>query len=112
MGLAGVYHFSALKLACLSRCRWPMAVLLSHWRENSVGALAMGLRHGAICVGCCWALMLIAFVGGSMNLAWMGGAMMLMIVEKLPVGCALTAPLGVVLLTAAGAVAAGALPPL
>ena len=112
LALAGAYQFSAFKNACLSRCRSPMAFFLTHWRECFAGALVMGLRHGAICVGCCWALMALAFVGGSMNLAWMGGAMILMIVEKLPVGRSLTAPLGVVLLIAAAVVAARALPPL
>ena len=112
LALAGAYQFSTLKQACLSRCRSPMAFFLSHWREGFVGALAMGLRHGAVCVGCCWALMALAFVGGSMNLAWMGGAMILMIVEKLPVGRSLTAPLGIVLLIAAAMIAARALPPL
>ncbi len=112
LALAGAYQFSGLKHACLSRCRSPMAFFLSHWREGFRGALAMGLRHGAICVGCCWALMALAFVGGSMNLAWMGGAMVLMMVEKLPLGRRLTAPLGVVLLSAAAMVAARALTPL
>lgn len=110
--MAGAYQFSALKHACLSRCRSPMTFFLSHWRSGARGALSMGLRHGAACVGCCWALMALAFAGGTMNLAWMGGAMVLMIVEKLPLGRRLTTPLGVVLLTAAVIVAARALAPL
>lgn len=106
LAAAGLYQFSALKHACLSRCRSPMAFFLSSWRPGARGALAMGLRHGADCVGCCWALMALAFVGGTMNLAWMGVAMVLMIVEKLPIGRRLTVPLGAVLIAAAGFVAA------
>jgi len=99
LALAGLYQFSTLKAACLSRCRSPMAFFLSHWREGLAGALRMGLRQGMACLGCCWALMALAFVGGTMNLVWMGGAMVLMTVEKLPtVGRYVTAPLGAVLL--------------
>ena len=58
----------------------------------------MGLRHGAVCVGCCWALMMLAFVGGTMNLVWMGVAMSVMIVEKLAIGRWLTTPLGIALI--------------
>lgn len=99
LALAGLYQFSTLKAACLSRCRSPMAFFLSHWREGLAGALRMGLRQGMACLGCCWALMALAFVGGTMNLVWMGGAMVLMTVEKLPsVGRYVTAPLGAALL--------------
>ena len=102
LGMAGAYQFSALRAACLSRCRMPLAFLMTHWRDGRVGALGMGLRHGLDCVGCCWALMLLAFVGGTMNLLWMGVAMLLMTLEKLPaVGRHLTRPLVVVLLLAA-----------
>lgn len=106
---AGLYQFSALKQACLTQCRSPMVFFLSYWREGTGGALSMGLRHGVICVACCWALMALALVGGTMNLLWMGAAMMLMIVEKLPLGRRLTAPLGIVLLAAAAALAGQAL---
>jgi predicted metal-binding membrane protein len=59
----------------------------------------MGLLHGMFCVGCCWALMVLGFVGGTMNLIWMGGAMVLMFLEKLPgLGAPLTRPIGVGLL--------------
>ncbi len=64
-----------------------------------VGALRMGLQQGVACLGCCWALMALAFAGGTMNLLWMGGAMVLMTIEKLPTfGRYITAPLGAVLL--------------
>ncbi len=105
LGIAGVYQFSPLKQACLSRCRSPLAFFLSHWRPGIQGAMTMGLHHGVMCVGCCWALMALGFVGGTMNLIWMGAAMLLMILEKLPVGQKLTIPLGVVLLSSALVVA-------
>ncbi len=101
LGAAGAYQFSKLKHACLSHCRSPMAFFMSYWRAGLSGALAMGVRHGAVCVGCCWALMSVAFVGGTMNLIWMGAAMALMMVEKLAIGRWLTVPLGVALLAAA-----------
>ena len=89
---AGVYQFSTLKDACLSKCRRPLTFFMQHWDE---GPWRMGLLLGAVCLGCCWALMALAFVGGTMNLLWMGGAMVLMMLEKLPqIGARLTAPLG------------------
>jgi predicted metal-binding membrane protein len=106
LALAGLYQFSTLKTACLSRCRSPMAFFLAHWREGVAGALRMGLQQGVACLGCCWALMALAFVGGTMNLVWMGGAMVLMTIEKLPTfGRYITAPLGAALLASAAAVA-------
>ncbi len=89
---AGLYQFSALKEACLTRCRAPLAFFMSHWTE---GPFRNGLRLGADCLGCCWALMLLAFVGGTMSLLFMGLAMVLMTLEKLPVwGREITKPLG------------------
>ncbi len=83
-----------------------MAVFLSHWREGVVGVLRMGLQQGVACLGCCWALMALAFVGGTMNLVWMGGAMVLMTIEKLPTfGRYITAPLGAVLVASSAVVA-------
>lgn len=103
LGFAGFYQFSRLKHACLSRCRHPMTFFMAHWRDGLRGAFAMGLRHGLDCLGCCWALMLLAFIGGTMNLAWMGLAMVLMILEKLAgPGRYVTIPLGLVLILAAG----------
>jgi predicted metal-binding membrane protein len=104
LAAAGAYQFSRLKQACLSRCRSPLTFLLAHWREGVSGAFRMGLRHGALCVGCCWALMALSFVGGTMNLLWMGAAMVLMILEKVPLGRRLTTPLGCALIGAAVAV--------
>lgn len=89
---AGLYQFSALKEACLSKCRRPISFFMQHWEE---GAWRNGLRLGLVCLGCCWALMLLGFVGGVMNLAFMGLATVMMILEKLPdIGRWLTRPLG------------------
>lgn len=98
---AGLYQLTPLKAACLSHCRSPVMTLMSHWRPGALGGLLMGFRNGIYCFGCCWALMLLAFVGGTMNLVWMGIATVLMALEKLPrIGRYLTLPLGIVLLSA------------
>lgn len=80
---AGVYQWTPLKQACLRRCRTPLEFLMTEWREGSRGAFVMGLRHGGYCVGCCWLLMLLLFVGGVMNLAWIAGLALFILVEKL-----------------------------
>lgn len=80
---AGVFQWSDLKDACLSRCQSPLGFLLNGWREGGVGALVMGLRHGVFCVGCCWLLMLLMFVGGVMNLLWMAAITLYVFAEKL-----------------------------
>lgn len=93
--VAGAYQFSALKEACLTQCRMPMTFFMEHWRPGRFVPVEMGLRLGAVCLGCCWALMALAFVGGTMNLVWMGAATVLMILEKLPeIGRPITRPLG------------------
>ena len=103
LALAGAYQFSPIKEACLSKCRMPLTFFMQHWDE---GAVRNGLRLGAVCLGCCWALMLLAFVGGVMNIAFMGLATLLMALEKLPdIGRWLTRPLGVALLAGAAFVA-------
>jgi predicted metal-binding membrane protein len=96
---AGLYQFSSLKEACLSKCRQPLTFFMAHWDE---GPWRNGLRLGAVCLGCCWALMALAFVGGVMNVAFMGLAALIMVLEKLPeIGRWVTRPLGVVLIAAA-----------
>lgn len=102
LSAAGFYQFSRLKQACLTRCRHPMTFFMAHWRHGVDGAIAMGLRHGRDCLGCCWALMSLALVGGIMNLAWMALGMGLMILEKLAgTGRFVTAPLGLILIAGA-----------
>lgn len=84
--VAGVYQFSPLKRICLSRCRTPMGFLLGEWRAGASGAFVMGVRHGSFCLGCCWALMVLLFVGGVMNLAWIAALSIAVAVEKLAPG--------------------------
>lgn len=97
--VAGLYQFSTMKAACLSRCRSPLAFFMSEWRDGFGGAMRMGSKHGRDCLGCCWALMLLAFVGGTMNLTWMVLSTALMTLEKLPsIGRLLTKPVGALLI--------------
>jgi predicted metal-binding membrane protein len=81
--VAGAYQISPLKRACLAECRSPAQFISRHWRTGRIGALRLGLMHGAYCVGCCWALMLLLFVGGVMNLAWVAAIAALVAAEKL-----------------------------
>ena len=81
--IAGVFQFSPLKRACLRACRSPLGFLLSDWREGLAGAWHMGVRHGFYCLGCCWALMTLLFVGGAMNLPWIAALASLVAIEKL-----------------------------
>jgi predicted metal-binding membrane protein len=67
---AGAYQLTPLKDLCLSKCRNPVQFFMTHWRPGTAGALRMGITQGAYCVGCCWVLMLLLFVVGVMNLAW------------------------------------------
>jgi predicted metal-binding membrane protein len=82
LAAAGLFQFSPLKRACLARCRSPFGFLVSDWRDGHWGALLLGLKHGAYCVGCCWMLMLLPFVAGVMNLLWMAAIAALVVVEK------------------------------
>jgi predicted metal-binding membrane protein len=87
IGLAGVYQMTPLKRVCLRHCRSPLHFVLHGWREGRLGALRMGLEHGAYCVGCCWGLMLILFALGVMSLLWMAVVAALIFAEKvLPFG--------------------------
>jgi predicted metal-binding membrane protein len=81
--VAGVYQWTPFKYACLRNCRSPLAFLVEHWQPGMLGALRLGLRHGLTCVGCCWALMLLLFVGGVMNLLWIGAITAFVLMEKL-----------------------------
>jgi predicted metal-binding membrane protein len=81
--LAGAYQLTPIKLACLRTCQSPLGFLMSRWRTGSVGAFRMGLEHGAFCVGCCWALMLLLFAGGVMNLVVIAALTAFVAFEKL-----------------------------
>ena len=82
--LAGLYQLTPLKQACLRHCRTPEAFLLAEWRDGTRGALAMGLKHGLYCAGCCWALMLLLFVAGVMNPVWIVVLTLAVALEKWP----------------------------
>jgi predicted metal-binding membrane protein len=79
---AGLYQLSPLKDACLRRCRTPLGFLLAEWRPGARGAASMGIRHGVECVLCCWGIMALMFVVGTMDLRWMAALTLLMLVEK------------------------------
>jgi len=100
---AGLYQLTPLKNACLRYCQSPVLFLSRYWQPGAGGALRMGLRHGGYCLGCCWFLMALLFVGGVMNLGWIAGIALYVAAEKLlPIGRALSRPAGVAL-CAAGA---------
>jgi predicted metal-binding membrane protein len=99
--VAGAYQFTPLKNVCLAHCRSPLGFLLSRWRDGKLGALEMGVRHGLYCLGCCWALMAVLFAVGVMNLLWIAGLSLLVLIEKVM-------PAGVVVARIAGVLMIGA----
>ncbi len=84
--VAGIFQWTTLKYACLTRCRAPLGFLINEWREGTIGAFIMGLRHGIYCVGCCWLLMGLMFIAGVMNLLWMVIITALVLLEKVVPG--------------------------
>ncbi len=80
--VAGIYQLTPLKYACLEHCRSPLQFVSEHWRPGVVGALKMGLHHGMYCIGCCWFLMALLFVGGVMNLVWIAVIAGFVLIEK------------------------------
>lgn len=99
--LAGVYQMTPLKSVCLRQCQSPMSFLVHHWRPGIRGAFRMGVDHGAYCLGCCWSLMVLLFVGGVMNLAVIAALTAFVGFEKL-------GPFGVRTAWASGALLIGA----
>jgi len=96
---AGVYQLLPVKDSCLTHCRSPADFLSRHWRAGATGALRLGLLHGAFCIGCCWLLMALLFVGGVMNLAWIASLSILIAAEKLiPRGPVVARVVGAVLI--------------
>lgn len=97
--LAGLYQFTPFKQACLRHCRSPFGALLTHWRGGRWWPLRAGVEHGLHCLGCCWALMLVAFAVGVMNTAWMAVLTLLLVAEQLaPRGALVSRALGAGLL--------------
>jgi predicted metal-binding membrane protein len=80
--VAGLYQLTPLKRACLIHCRSPLDFLMAHWRGGTGGAFRMGLHHGMYCLGCCWALMLVLFAVGIMNLVWVAAIGVFVLIEK------------------------------
>jgi predicted metal-binding membrane protein len=97
---AGLYQLTPLKQACLRRCRSPVAFLAAHWRPGLAGSFRLGFAHGTYCIGCCWFLMALLFVGGVMNPFWVGALALYVLAEKL-------APRGHLLSRASGLLLAG-----
>jgi predicted metal-binding membrane protein len=105
----GLYQFTPIKRICLTHCRSPFAFVAQHWRDGPIGALRMGLRHGAYCLGCCWALFAVLVAAGVMSLAWMLLLTLVVFVEKvLPQGRRASAVIGVALVVLGPVVASGA----
>jgi predicted metal-binding membrane protein len=100
--LAGIYQWVPLKNACLSHCRSPLYFISREWREGIQGAFMMGLRHGLFCIGCCWALMVLLFAAGVMNLLWVAGIALFVLLEKLLPGGPLVGRVAGVLLASWG----------
>ena len=100
---AGLYQWTPLKAVCLRQCQAPIAFLASHggFRSDPLGALRFGIKHGAYCLGCCWALMALLFVGGVMNVLWIAGIAILILLEK-------TVPTGHLIPRISGVLMAGA----
>lgn len=84
--VAGAYQWSPLKHVCLAACRSPLGFIIGEWRPGVAGAWRMGMRHGALCVGCCWALMMLLFIGGAMNLPWVVALAAAVALEKVAPG--------------------------
>lgn len=95
---AGVYQFSALKHACLRQCRSPFPFFFTNWATTPRGVFKLGLRQGLFCLGCCWAMMLVMFAVGIMNVVWMAALGIVMTLEKMGTGKRFTYAIGVALI--------------
>jgi len=107
--VAGLYQLTPLKHACLRHCRSPLHFLAEHWRGGDSGAFRMGASHGAYCVGCCWLLMALLFIGGVMNLVWVAAIAVFVLIEKvLPAGQWVARASGVAMIAVAVSMILGA----
>ncbi|QEM82309.1 DUF2182 domain-containing protein [Halomonas binhaiensis] len=101
---AGLYELTPLKDRCLTQCRSPIEWLPRHMRPGRLGALHMGMEHGIYCLGCCWVLMLLLFVGGVMNLIWVAALALLVLAQKLVPGTLVLTRITAAVLVASGIV--------
>jgi predicted metal-binding membrane protein len=102
---AGLYQWTPLKQACLIQCRSPFEQVTKYWRRGPFGPMMAGIRHGIFCLGCCWMLMALLFVGGLMNLLWIAALALLVLAEKMfPIGPRISRLTGVVLVVWGGIV--------
>ena len=95
---AGVYQFSALKHACLTHCQNPFPFFFTNWATTPGGVFRLGVEQGLYCLGCCWAMMMVMFAVGVMNVAWMAGLAAVMTIEKLLTGRRFAHGVGVALI--------------
>lgn len=95
---AGVYQFSALKHACLTQCQHPFPFFFANWATTPRGVFKLGVRQGLFCLGCCWAMMVVMFAVGIMNVVWMAGLGIVMTVEKIGTGKKFTYAVGIALI--------------
>jgi len=96
---AGLYQFSALKHACLTQCQQPFSFFFANWKTTARSVFGLGLRQGLFCLGCCWAMMLLMFATGVMNVIWMAALGMVMALEKIGTGKRFSHVIGIVLIT-------------
>ena len=99
---AGLYQFTPLKHACLTQCQRPFPFFFAHWQTTAKGVFRLGVQQGLYCLGCCWAMMLVMFAVGVMNVVWMAALGIVMTIEKIGSGRRFSHAVGVVL-TIAGA---------
>jgi predicted metal-binding membrane protein len=105
---AGVYQFSALKHACLTHCQNPFPFFFTNWATTPGGVFRLGVEQGLYCLGCCWAMMMVMFAVGAMNVAWMAGLAAVMTIEKLLTGRRFAHGFGVALIVVGTGIAVSA----
>ena len=106
---AGIYQFSALKHACLHQCQHPFPFFFANWKTTPRGVFHLGVKQGLFCLGCCWAMMLVMFAVGVMNVIWMAALGIVMTIEKIGKGRRFSHAVGVVLIVAGAAFVVAAL---
>jgi len=105
---AGIYQFSALKHACLTHCQNPFPFFFTNWATTPGGVFRLGVEQGLYCLGCCWAMMMVMFAVGAMNVAWMAGLAAVMTIEKLLTGRRFAHGVGVALIVVGTGIAVSA----